>query len=90
MEYAKVTSKGQITIPAEVRDALGIGVGDSVAFEAQGEYMVVRKAKGVDDSYGCLKEYAKGSPDPVADRAAYARHVGEMDERTKTGGDRSI
>jgi AbrB family looped-hinge helix DNA binding protein len=90
MEYAKVTSKGQITIPAEVRDALGIGVGDSVAFEAQGEYMVVRKAKGVDDSYGCLKKYAKGLPDFAADRAAYHKHVADKYERSKTGGDRSI
>lgn len=32
MAAATVTSKGQITIPAEVRQALGIGVGDRVEF----------------------------------------------------------
>ncbi len=34
---AKITSKGQITIPAEVRRALGVGEGDMVIFEADGE-----------------------------------------------------
>ena len=29
---AKLTSKGQITIPKIVRDTLGLGVGDSVIF----------------------------------------------------------
>jgi AbrB family looped-hinge helix DNA binding protein len=42
---AKITSKGQITIPAEVRSMLGLKPGDKVAFEqmAQGS-IFVRKA----------------------------------------------
>ncbi len=32
---AKVTSKGQITIPKEVRDALGIAEGDQVVFRVE-------------------------------------------------------
>ena len=32
---AKVTSKGQITIPKEVRDALGLAEGDSVFFRVE-------------------------------------------------------
>jgi antitoxin PrlF len=32
---AKVTSKGQVTIPAEVRKALGVKAGDKLRFEAQ-------------------------------------------------------
>ena len=31
----KVTSKGQITIPKEVRDALGIAEGDPVVFRVE-------------------------------------------------------
>ena len=30
---AKITSKGQITVPLQVRRALGVGVGDRLAFE---------------------------------------------------------
>jgi AbrB family looped-hinge helix DNA binding protein len=40
---AKITSKGQVTIPAEVREALGLKKGDMLAFEVQTEYVVVRK-----------------------------------------------
>jgi AbrB family looped-hinge helix DNA binding protein len=32
MATATLTSKGQITIPKEVRDALGVGTGDRVEF----------------------------------------------------------
>ena len=43
MPNAKLTSKGQVTIPAEVREALGLKKGDILAFEVQAEYVVVRK-----------------------------------------------
>jgi AbrB family looped-hinge helix DNA binding protein len=33
---AKVTSKGQITIPKRVRDALGLNEGDEVVFRVEG------------------------------------------------------
>jgi AbrB family looped-hinge helix DNA binding protein len=32
-KQAKVTSKGQITIPLEIRRALGVGPGDRLVFE---------------------------------------------------------
>jgi|SRR5271163_5064070 len=34
---AKITSKGQITIPAKVRRALGVREGDAVVFEQDGD-----------------------------------------------------
>lgn len=33
---AKMSSKGQITVPKAVRDALGIGEGDNVVFRVEG------------------------------------------------------
>lgn len=36
MELAKVTSKGQITIPVEIRNKLGIKEGDKVLFVEEG------------------------------------------------------
>lgn len=43
MSTATITSKGQITIPAEVREALGLGAGDRISFEetAPGQYSFV-------------------------------------------------
>lgn len=38
---AKITSKGQITVPNQVRCALGVGVGDRLAFEERAGVMRV-------------------------------------------------
>ncbi|MEX2625715.1 MAG: AbrB/MazE/SpoVT family DNA-binding domain-containing protein [Ilumatobacteraceae bacterium] len=40
----RVTEKGQITIPKDIRDELGIGGGTEVVIELDGEKVVVRKA----------------------------------------------
>lgn len=40
----KVTEKGQVTIPKELRDALGIGAGTEVEFERSDDSIVVRKS----------------------------------------------
>jgi AbrB family looped-hinge helix DNA binding protein len=34
---AKVTSKGQVTVPKAVRDALGLREGDSIVFRVEGK-----------------------------------------------------
>lgn len=49
MPNAKITSKGQVTIPIEVRQALGLKQGDMLAFEVQAEYVVVRKRPSLAD-----------------------------------------
>ena len=40
---AKITSKGQITVPLRIRRALGVGAGDKLAFEERksGEVVVM-------------------------------------------------
>ncbi len=40
----RVTEKGQVTIPKDLRDALGIGAGSEVTFERDGDTIVVRKS----------------------------------------------
>lgn len=42
----KVTEKGQVTIPKDLRDALGIGAGTEVEFERVEDTVVVRKVAG--------------------------------------------
>jgi len=45
MEIAKVTAKGQITIPVDVRKRLGIGPGDKVVFvEQEGSFVLYNAA----------------------------------------------
>lgn len=42
VDTAKITSKGQVTLPVDVRKKLGVGEGDKIAFyEINGDIMVV-------------------------------------------------
>ena len=44
-QEAKVTSKGQVTIPKDIRRVLGIEEGDSVVFEANESGVHLRPAR---------------------------------------------
>ena len=56
MEAAKITFKGQVTIPKKVRTALGIQAGDLVIFSVEGEKAVLRPfiKKSLLDFYGAM------------------------------------
>ena len=41
---AKVTSKGQVTVPKVVRDALGLREGDQIVFRVEGNRALLAKA----------------------------------------------
>ena len=51
---ATVTSKGQITIPKQVRTILGIDKGSVVVFERNEDRIVIRPAKTLVDFKGVL------------------------------------
>ncbi|MDR2081155.1 MAG: AbrB/MazE/SpoVT family DNA-binding domain-containing protein [Campylobacteraceae bacterium] len=40
-DSAKVMSKGQVTLPKEIRKAIGVGEGDRVIFIRQGEKVIL-------------------------------------------------
>jgi AbrB family looped-hinge helix DNA binding protein len=42
----RVTEKGQVTIPKELRDRLGIGAGTEVEVEQADDTIVIRKVEG--------------------------------------------
>jgi antitoxin PrlF len=57
MALARVTTKGQVTIPTEVRKALDIGEGDDLLFEVveAGEaHIRALKRRHLSDLYGVL------------------------------------
>ena len=43
MELARVTARGQTTIPKRIREAANLRVGDVLAFEIEGDHLVVHK-----------------------------------------------
>jgi AbrB family looped-hinge helix DNA binding protein len=61
MPTATITSKGQITIPKEVREALGVGTGDRVEFvaEEEGVYRIVAATRDVRHLKGLVPKPAK-------------------------------
>lgn len=51
MELSKITARGQTTIPKTIRDAVGLREGDVLAFEVEGDHLVVRKIAPDQDDY---------------------------------------
>ncbi len=60
MSTAKLTTKGQITLPLSVRKALGLDVGDRVEFvEENGRFIVVPASQDAKKLKGLVKRPAK-------------------------------
>ena len=72
---AKITSKGQITVPREVRHALGVKPGDKIVFEQNGKDVSVRpvRTKSVFAKYRGI-----GNPRVASGRAAVVRKTREL------------
>jgi antitoxin PrlF len=52
---AKVSSKGQVTVPKAVRDALGIKEGDEVVFRVEGDRAVLARTPHFLDLAGSVR-----------------------------------
>ena len=84
MYKAKVTSKGQITIPVEVRDAMRLSPGEKIVFfKGENGDFVVRKVGSIMDLAGCLAGFDAPKSDEEMNEllAAYAA---ELDDATKS------
>jgi antitoxin PrlF len=69
-EIAKLTSKGQVTVPKRVRDRLGLRTGDEIEFLLQnGQYRVrkVIRESPFKRYRGYLKHLAGEDPDALVD-----------------------
>ena len=69
MIKSRLTSKAQTTIPQPVRSALGLKAGDEVAYEIDGDRVVLTRAKptGFEDPFAAFDEWNSD-----ADREGYA------------------
>ena len=64
MARTRITTKGQVTIPKEVRERLGLRPGDELEFTE--EDGVFRLRKRLPKKYrGYLKEFAERDPDEL-------------------------
>ena len=73
MELAKITSKGQITIPAAIRKLLGVKDGDKVLFVQDGDNVIMMNAslnalrKAQSEFQGVAKELGLENEQDVVD-----------------------
>ncbi|HEY6871188.1 MAG TPA: AbrB/MazE/SpoVT family DNA-binding domain-containing protein [Geobacteraceae bacterium] len=74
-----VTSKGQVTIPKEIRDLLHIHSNDKVDFVLEGEKVVLVPVKTLKDLRGAVRAEGKGdfALERTRAKAAVARRVRE-------------
>lgn len=89
----RVTTKGQVTIPKEIRDALGIEPGDEITFEAVNSgYKIQKKAPTTADGEDPFEKYrgSAESDETMPDRmrrlrGEYPRDVGDASDESEGG-----
>ena len=75
MAIAKLTSKGQVTIPKPVRDTLHLHTGDRLDFviKENGDVFIRPVTKNVDDVFGKLHKAGR-KPVSIAEMDSAIRH----------------
>jgi AbrB family looped-hinge helix DNA binding protein len=85
MYKAKLTAKGQITLPVEVRNAMGLKPGEKVVFfEEPGGEFAMRRVGSIMDLEGCLAGFNLPKTDEETNELLH-QHAFELDEATKSG-----
>ena len=51
MIQSRITSKAQTTVPRAVRKALGIAPGDEIAWQIEGDRVILTRVEGSDDGF---------------------------------------
>jgi AbrB family looped-hinge helix DNA binding protein len=86
MPISRVTSKGQVTIPSEVRKALDIEQGDDLVFELREDQTArlrVAKRRRLSDFYGSLPPQ-QPFPGKEAVREEAGRELGRRAKRSES------
>jgi antitoxin PrlF len=85
MVRARLSSKGQLTIPQEIRERYGLDTGDEVEFisEEKGTYMIPIKRRNLMELYGSIK-VNRPSPGIAKEREIARRaRAAELDRKAR-------
>jgi antitoxin PrlF len=84
MASATITSKGQVTIPVQVRSALGLDAGDRIEFVevARGQFAIVAATRSVRELKGMFQDRRR-KPISIGEmNAAIARRAAGSRDRS--------
>lgn len=75
MVVARMSSKGQIVIPAQIRRQVGLSAGDAVLIDADesGRELRLRKAETLDEMADRFTAFLKPDIPPLVDASAHYR-----------------
>ncbi|OYX04852.1 MAG: hypothetical protein B7Z15_17315 [Rhizobiales bacterium 32-66-8] len=86
MATTVLTSKGQMTLPKEVRDDLDVGPGDRIDIVKQGGVYVLRPRNvPIESLAGILGKSPAGPMTPEQEDAAFAAAWADEEERIRAG-----
>lgn len=82
---ARITSKGQATIPIEVRESLDLKPGDRIAFiKLDQGFLIIPRNRPVESLFGSLAEYAVNGNSFANDDDAIGEAVSDHVEGRRT------
>ena len=84
----EITSKGQVTLPARVLDAMGVGPGDRLELEEVPDGFILRPRQIDVSMLGGLKDKIPPNHPPF-DIDKFSRERESMDDSVNLGADRS-
>lgn len=72
MQTSKLSSKSQVTLPKEIRDALGARPGDTIVYEVEGNVVRLKRLEPFDAAFhkalsGTLSEWASDEDEVAFD-----------------------
>ncbi len=82
---ARLTSKGQVTIPKLIRELLGLHKGDQLVFRVQGEHAVLARTPDLLELAGSVPVPAtkRGVPWPEIRRQVHLKRAQELLHRVQ-------
>lgn len=86
MATATMTSKGQMTLPKDIRDDLGLKPGDKIDIvKRDGRYVLLPRTVSAASLAGILGKSPAGPMSVEEEDAAYVRALADDDERIRAG-----
>ncbi|MDB5587029.1 MAG: AbrB family transcriptional regulator [Devosia sp.] len=86
MATATLTTKGQMTLPKEVRDDLKVGPGDQIDIvKEKGRYVLVPHTVSIDSLAGILGKPPSGPMTIQEEEEALTQALAEEDKRIRAG-----